>query len=58
MTGLAHKSELVWDKNEKLEEKFNINDEIEVKIKTFNKEENKISLEYPLKGENPWHSLI
>ena len=56
--GLAHKSELVWDKNEPLEEKFKLNDEIEVQIKSFNKEENRISLEYPLKGENPWHSLI
>ena len=54
VTGLAHKSELVWDKNEKLENKFKIGDEIEVKIKDFNKEEKRISLEYPLKGENPW----
>ena len=57
VTGLAHISELLWDKNQKLEEKFNINDEIEVKIKSFSKEERKISLEYPLKGENPWISL-
>ena len=57
-TGLAHISELLWDKNQKLEEKFNVNDEIEVKIKDFNKEDKKISLEYPLKGENPWFSLV
>lgn len=56
-TGLAHKSELLWDKNQKLEDKFNINDEIEVKIKSFSKEEKKIGLEYPLKGENPWFAL-
>ena len=56
-TGLAHISELVWDKNQKLEDKFNINDEIEVKIKSFSKEERRISLEYPLKGENPWIAL-
>ena len=31
--------------------------EIEVKIKSFSKEDKKISLEYPLKGENPWISL-
>jgi len=58
ITGLAHISELVWDKNEKLEDKFSINDEIEVKIKDFNKEEKKIALEYPLKGENPWFNLV
>ena len=57
VTGLVHISELLWDKNQKLEDKFNINDEIEVKIKSFNKEEKKISLEYPLKGENPWFAL-
>ncbi len=55
--GLAHKTELTWDKNEKLENKFNVNDEIVVKIKDFNKEEKRISLEYPLKGENPWFAL-
>ena len=56
-TGLAHISELLWDKTLKLEDKFNLNDEIEVKIKSFSKEEKRISLEYPLKGENPWFSL-
>ena len=56
-TGLAHISELLWDKTQKLEDKFNLNDEIEVKIKSFDKEERKISLEYPLKGENPWFAL-
>lgn len=57
VTGLAHKSELVWDKNEKIEDKFQVGDEIEVKIKDFNKEERRISLEYSLKGENPWFAL-
>ena len=57
VTGLAHKSELIWDKKQKLEDKFNIDEEIEVKIKDFNKEEKRISLEYPQKGENPWFNL-
>lgn len=57
VTGLAHKSELSWNKNEKIEDKFHINDEIIVKIKDFNKEEKRISLEYPEKGENPWFAL-
>ena len=57
MQGLAHISELVWDKNEKLEDKFKVNDEIEVRIISFSKDERKISLEYPLKGENPWFAL-
>ncbi len=58
VTGLAHKSELLWDKNQNIEDKFHVNDEIEVQIKSFNKEEKKISLAYPLKGENPWFSLV
>ena len=41
--GLAHKSELLWNKEEKLEDKFNVNDEIEVKIKSFDKDERRIS---------------
>lgn len=57
VTGLAHISELLWDKNQKLDEKFKINDEIVVKIKSFDKDERRISLEYPLKGENPWFTL-
>ena len=55
--GLAHKSELVWDKTESLENKFKLNDVIEVKVKSFDKAERKIALEYPGKGENPWFSL-
>ena len=55
--GLAHKSELVWDKTEKLENKFKVNDAIEVKVKSFDKTERKIALEYPGKGDNPWFSL-
>ena len=57
VTGLAHISELFWDKDEKIENKFNLNDSMEVKIKSFSKEEKRISLEYPLKGENPWFTL-
>lgn len=55
--GLAHISELVWDKNQKLDEIFSLDDVIEVKIKSFDKLERKIALEYPLKGENPWITL-
>ena len=56
--GLLHKSEVVWDKSDNLEEKFQVGDEIEVKVKSFSKEEGKIALEYPLKPENPWFILV
>lgn len=55
--GLLHISEVLWDKSEKLEDKFEIGETIEVKVKSFDKDERKISLEYPLKPENPWFAL-
>ena len=55
--GLLHISEIFWNKDEKLEDKFNVGEVIEVVIKDFDKENNKISLAYPLKGENPWYAL-
>ena len=55
--GLLHISEILWNKEEKLEEKFQIGEQIEVTIKNYDKDENKISLSYPEKGENPWHTL-
>ena len=56
--GLLHISEVVWDKSENLADKFQVGDEIEVKVKSFDKEERRISLEYPSKPENPWYSLV
>lgn len=56
--GLLHISEIFWNKEEKLEDKFEVGEQIEVTIKDFNKEENKISLAYPGKGENPWYTLV
>ena len=56
--GLLHISEVIWDKSEKLEDKFEVGDAIEVKVKSFDKEEGKIALEYPSKPENPWFTLV
>ena len=56
--GLLHISEVLWDKSEKLEDKFELGNEIEVKVKSFDKDERRISLEYPLKPENPWFKLV
>lgn len=56
--GLLHISEILWDKEEKLENIFQVGDEIEVKVKSFDKADGKIALEYPLKPENPWFTLI
>lgn len=55
--GLLHVSEILWNKDEKLEDKFEVGNQIEVTVKDFNKDENRISLAYPEKGENPWYTL-
>ena len=55
--GLLHISEIFWNKEEKLADKFKIDEVLEVTIKSFDKNESKISLAYPQKGENPWYAL-
>ena len=56
--GLLHISEVLWNKEEKLEDKFEVGTEIQVRIKSFDKQEGKIALEYPSKPENPWFALV
>ena len=53
--GLAHKSELVWDKAERLEEKFKVNDVIEVKVKSF---DNKCVILYKINQRNIFNFLF
>lgn len=55
--GLLHISEITWNKEEKLAEKYSVNEQIEVIVKSFDNENQKIELAYPLKGENPWYAL-
>lgn len=55
--GLLHISEITWNKEEKLADKFSLNEQIEVTVRSFDKENQKIELAYPLKGENPWYTL-
>lgn len=55
--GLLHISEITWDRDEKLADKFEVNEQIEVVVKSFDKDAEKIELAYPLKGENPWYAL-
>ncbi len=56
--GLLHISEITWDKETKLSEKFSINEQIEVTVKSFDKDAQKIEFSYPLKGENPWYEIV
>lgn len=56
--GLLHISEITWNRDEKLADKFEVNEQIEVVVKSFDKDAEKIELAYPLKGENPWLSKV
>lgn len=51
--GMVHISELSWDRR-KPSEVVSVGDEIEVRVKNFDKEKGKVSLTYKKKEDNPW----
>jgi len=55
--GLIHISELSWSKIKHPSEVVNVGDEVEVYIKSFDKETGKISLGFKKADENPWKKV-
>ncbi len=55
--GLVHLSELTWEKVKHPSEVVKAGDEIEVFVKSFDKETDKISLGHKKESENPWTKL-
>ena len=55
--GMIHVSELAWERVKYPSEILNLGDEIEVSVKSFDKESNKISLSYKKAEDNPWEKL-
>lgn len=53
--GMLHVSEISWDRTKKPEDIFTIGQQIEVRIKSFDKEKGKVSLTYKKDDENPWN---
>lgn len=55
--GMIHISELSWEHVKYPSEVLNLGDEIEVSVKSFDKDAKKISLSYRKKEDNPWEKL-
>lgn len=55
--GLLHISEISWSKSDNPEKYINIDDKVEVYVKEFDKETEKIMLGLKNKGENPWTKI-
>ena len=55
--GLLHISELSWERIKDPSEILKIGDEVEVSVKSFDKESRKISLIYKKDEDNPWEKL-
>ena len=55
--GMVHVSELSWDRVKHPSDVLNLGDEVEVWVKSFDKDAGKISLTYKDNGENPWETL-
>ena len=52
--GMVHVSEMSWSRIKNPAEVFNIGDEVDVYVISFDKEKKKISLGYKDPNENPW----
>ncbi len=55
--GMVHVSELSWNRVKHPSDVLNLGDEVEVWVKSFDKDSGKISLTYKDNGENPWQAL-
>lgn len=55
--GLLHISEMSWDRAAKAEEILKQGQEVNVTIKTLDKENKRMQLSYNEKGEDPWNNL-
>lgn len=55
--GLLHISEMTWERNANANDILNQGQKIKVRIKTLDKENKRIQLEYDGKGEDPWMSV-
>lgn len=55
--GIVHISELTWDRKKKPADVVSLGQEIEVKVKSFNKENGKLSLSYKKQEDSPWEII-
>lgn len=58
ITGLVHISEVSWEKNINLKDRFKNNQEIDVKVISFDEKQNRLALSIKQLEENPWVKFL
>lgn len=58
IVGLVHKSEITWNRNQDHTKLFNIGDEVQVKVLSFDKESQKLSLSIKALQKSPWETFV
>ena len=58
MTGLVHKSEVMYERNINLAKNYKIDDAVQVQVLNFDKENKKLSLSMKSMQVNPWDEFI
>lgn len=58
IVGLVHKSEASWNRNEDPTKSFNKGDKVKVKVLSFDKEKERLSLSIKALQKNPWETFI
>lgn len=57
MTGLVHISELSWNRRDKIEELYKVDDEVQVKVVDFDPENGRLSLSIKALSEDPFETF-
>ena len=57
MTGLVHISELSWNRRDKIEELYKLDDEVQVKVVDFDPEKGRLSLSIKALSEDPFETF-
>lgn len=57
MTGLVHISELSWNRRDKIEELYKVDDEVQVKVVDFDPEKGRLSLSIKALSEDPFKTF-
>jgi ribosomal protein S1 len=58
IVGLVHKTETTWNRNEDITKVFNKGDKVKVKILSFDKEKERLSLSIKALQKNPWETFV
>lgn len=57
-TGLVHVSEISWDRNENIKNMFKVSDKVTVKVISFDKQTERLSLSIKALTNHPWNEFL